>query len=292
MEALLSMNVLPTAATLQLALRGSVLFATIDRPQARNALSLAVREDLARVVDWLRRCEDVRALVLRGSGGNFCGGGDLNDFKRNFELPPPGAGERDAVAVDNRRFGDLLLALRSLPQAVISLVEGDAFGGAVGLICASDIAIGIEATRFAISETSLGVVPAQIAPFVVQRIGVSHALRLALSGLRFDGREALRIGLLHHCVDSSVDAELQLEKILAGIGRCGPQANATTKRLLLRAAADGGGELPALLDWAAERFAERLRSFEGREGVSAFLEKRRAEWAAVDVAAINASALK
>jgi len=129
--------------------------------------------------------------------------------------------------------------------------------------------------RFAMSETGLGVIPAQIAPFVAARVGVSAARRLALTGLRFDGREAARIGLVHQVADDKAGFAAALEKILADIDRCAPGANAATKRLLL---ASRTTPRDALLDDAADAFAAALRGAEAKEGVTAFLEKRPAAW--------------
>ena len=154
-------------------------------------------------------------------------------------------------------------------------IEGAAFGGGLGLASIGDVAICMADARFAMSETGLGVVPAQIAPFVARRIGVPEARRLALTGMRFDGREAGRIGLVHHVCDSAEAFAATLAKVLADINRCAPGANAATKRLLL---ASGTTPLEALLDDAASAFAAALRSGEGREGVTAFLEKRPAAW--------------
>jgi isohexenylglutaconyl-CoA hydratase len=179
------------------------------------------------------------------------------------------------VAQQNRRFGAFLQRFDSLPQTIVLAIEGAAFGGGLGLAAIGDVVIATGETRFAMSETGLGIVPAQIAPFVAARIGVSEARRLALTGLRFDGREAGRIGLVHYVCDDTAALEAKLAAVLAEVGRCAPGANAATKRLLL---ASRSMPLDALLDAAADAFAAALRGEEGREGVNAFLEKRPARW--------------
>jgi isohexenylglutaconyl-CoA hydratase len=192
-----------------------------------------------------------------------------------FKSPPPVPGERDPVAIQNRRFGTFLSRFDSLPQTIVVVVEGAAFGGGLGLAAIGDVVIATAGTRFAMSETGLGIVPAQIAPFVAARVGVPEARRLALTGLRFDGREAGRIGLVHHVCEDVAALEATLAKVLTEIGCCAPGANAATKRLLL---ASRTVPLDPLLDQAADAFAAALRGAEGQEGVTAFLEKRKPGW--------------
>jgi isohexenylglutaconyl-CoA hydratase len=271
------MATFPTFSTLRVQADASVLTVWIDQPATRNALTSAVRAELGELCSYLERDAEFRAVVLRGANGTFCSGGDLRDFKRQFESAPPRAGERDSIALDNREFGVLLSRMQALPHTLVVLVEGAAFAGALGLICVSDVAIALANARFAISESTLGVIPAQIAPFVVARIGLTQARRLALTGLRYDGREAQRLGFVHSVHESLEEAETQLATVLAAVRRCGREANATTKELLLRSARPGVAQ-NELLDWAADRFAERLRSSEGQEGVGAFLAKRSPSW--------------
>lgn len=269
------MSALPTADTLLLSRDGSCLHVSLNRPETRNALTGEVVQELLSVVEFLEGAADIGTVVLRGAGGTFCAGGDIKGFMAQFNTPAPAAGERDPIAVQNRRFGAFLERFDSLPQTIVVAVEGAAFGGGLGLASIGDVALCRADARFAMSETGLGVVPAQIAPFVARRVGVAAARRLALTGMRFDGREAGRIGLVHYVCDSAQALEATLAKVLADINRCAPGANAATKRLLL---ASGVTPLDALLDEAALAFAAALRGAEGREGVTAFLEKRPAAW--------------
>ena len=269
------MSELPACKSLLLAREGARLHVTLNRPESRNALGGEVVQELLAVVGFLEAARDIGSVVLRGAGGTFCAGGDIRGFMAQFETPPPAAGEKDPIAVNNRRFGAFLKRFDGLPQTIVVAVEGAAFGGGLGLAAIGDIVIARADTRFALSETGLGVVPAQIAPFVAARIGVSEARRLALSGQRFDGREAWRIGLVHHLCADTAEFEAVLAKVLADVNRCAPGANAATKRLLL---ASRWTKLDPLLDQAADAFAAALRSDEGREGVAAFLAKRPAAW--------------
>ncbi|MBF2930351.1 isohexenylglutaconyl-CoA hydratase, partial [Pseudomonas aeruginosa] len=176
----------------------------------------------------------------------------------------------------NRAFGSLLEEAQAAPQLLVALVEGAVLGGGFGLACVSDVAIAAADAQFGLPETSLGILPAQIAPFVVRRIGLTQARRLALTAARFDGREALRLGLVHFCEADADALEQRLEETLEQLRRCAPNANAATKALLL---ASESGELGALLDDAARQFAEAVGGAEGSEGTLAFVQKRKPVWA-------------
>ncbi len=263
------MNDLPHCETLLLKFEAGVLHVTLDRPDSRNAMSLAMVGELRAVLAAVNQDRNVRALVLRGAGGHFCAGGDIKDMA--------GARARggDAYRELNRAFGALLEEAQQVPQVLIAVLEGAVLGGGFGLACVSDIAIASTTARFGLPETSLGIVPAQIAPFVVKRIGLTQARRLALSAARFDGAEALRLGLVHF---SEPDAELEqrLQQVLEQVRQCAPGANATTKVLLL---ASEDEPLDALLDRAAGLFADAVLGSEGVEGTMAFVQKRRPKWA-------------
>jgi isohexenylglutaconyl-CoA hydratase len=269
------MTGLPSCSSLLLDREGARLRVTLNRPDTKNALDHEMVTELLAVVDFLAAARDVASVVLRGAGGTFCAGGDINGFLAQFTAPPPAEDAKDPIALNNRRFGSFLERFDGLPQTIVLAIEGAAFGGGLGLACIGDVVVCMADARFAMSETGLGIVPAQIAPFVARRIGVPEARRLALTGTRFDGREALRIGLVHHLCEDQAAFAATLAKLLADIDRCAPGANAATKRLLL---ASRTTPLDALLDDAADAFAAALRSAEGREGVTAFLEKRPAAW--------------
>ena len=158
---------------------------------------------------------------------------------------------------------------------VIAVVDGPAFGGGFGLVCCADIVISTERAKYALSETSLGLVPAQIAPHVINRIGLRASRRLALTGARLDGGEAGRIGLADFVVKSNDEAGEVLAQVLSGIGRCARGANARTKALLFEAQ---WMEAEVFADHAADIFVASLEGPEGREGLAAFAAKRTPEW--------------
>ncbi|MCJ8169028.1 enoyl-CoA hydratase/isomerase family protein [Atopomonas sediminilitoris] len=260
---------LPHCDTLLLKLDAGVLHITLNRPESRNAMSLNMVNELRAVLACVKQNHSVRALVLRGADGHFCAGGDIKDMANARS-----AGSK-AYCELNRAFGSLLEQAQNVPQVVITVLQGAVLGGGFGLACISDVAIAAQDCKFGLPETTLGVIPAQIAPFVVKRIGLTQARRLALTAARFDGAEALRLGLVHYCEPSDALDE-RLTEVLAQVRRCAPIANAHTKALLL---ATEDEPLTSLLDGAAEQFAAAVTGPEGIEGTMAFVQKRPAHWA-------------
>ncbi|MEM7538190.1 MAG: enoyl-CoA hydratase/isomerase family protein [Chloroflexota bacterium] len=247
-------------------------YVTLNRPEVRNALTGEMVAELHAVLDNIENDRTVRTLILRGAGGFFCAGGDIKGFKQVFQ----GALAHEEVAAENRHAGHFFMRVNQLPQTVVMLIEGAAIGGGFGLVCTSDVAIATADTRFALSETSLGIPPAQIAAFVVQRIGFTQTRRLMMTASRFKGEEAAQLGLVHFCVPDAVVLEAKAEETLQQIERCGAQANALTKEILHSTQSQSLGDT---LDMAAHHFATAMLSDEGREGVAAFLEKRKPDWA-------------
>ncbi|MEN5089794.1 enoyl-CoA hydratase-related protein [Pseudomonas protegens] len=264
------MSPLPACQTLLLESRNGVLFITLNRPESRNAMSLQMVEELRTVLAAVRERRSIRALVLRGAAGHFCAGGDLKDMA--------GARARGSVAYRelNRAFGALLEEAQQTTQVLVCVLQGAVLGGGFGLACVSDIAIAEHSAQFGMPETGLGLLPAQIAPFVVRRIGLTQARRLTLTAARFDGAEALRLGLVHFVEADPRALEERLEQQLSQVLRCAPGANAATKALLL---ASVDQPLGPLLDQAAEDFAQAVTGAEGLEGTLAFVQKRKPTWA-------------
>jgi isohexenylglutaconyl-CoA hydratase len=261
---------LPNCQTLLLEQVEGVLYVTLNRPDSRNAMSLAMVEELRAVLRAVRHDQGVRALVLRGAGGHFCAGGDIKD------MASARAKGGDAYRELNRAFGSLLEEAQCAPQVLVAVLEGAVLGGGFGLACVSDIAIAHQDAKFGLPETSLGILPAQIAPFVVRRIGLTQARRLALTAARFDGAEALRLGLVHFSEADDQALVDRLAESLQQIRQCAPGANAATKALLLATETE---HLGSLLDHAAGQFAEAVLSSEGMEGTMAFVQKRKPAWA-------------
>jgi len=265
---------LPQTSHVKLDLRGAVLHLWLDRPELRNALSQQMVREVLATLAAIEADRSVRVVVLRGSGGTFCAGGDIGSMAAALEAPPAGA--PDELRDGNRRFGAMLEAVNTAPQVVIAAVEGHAMGGGFGLACVADITVAAANARFAMSEVMIGVVAAAISPFVVQRIGLTAARRLAVTGERIDGAQAVEVGIAHLCVADAAALDDAVRAACNQVLKCGPVAVAASKRLMLRAA--GPDPMPELLNDAADAFAAAVRGPEGREGTRAFVEKRKPSW--------------
>ena len=252
-----------------------VLHVTLSRPKARNAMSLQMVDELETLLAAILDRRDVRAIVLRGAEGNFCAGGDVKDMAK-ARMNMPAEGEEDPVATVNRAFGRMITAFDRAPQAVVAVLEGAVLGGGFGLACVADVAIAKDDAKFGLPETGLGLPPAQIAPFLVRRLGLSQARRLAVTGGRFDGKAAHAMGLVHELASSDEELGDVLGGVLKQIRRCAPGAIAATKHLMLQV---GAIDHDAVLDEGAKKFAEQARGPEGTEGMTAFVQKRRPHWA-------------
>jgi len=253
---------------------GGVLHVTLARPSARNAMSLRMVDELIAVLQQAESAGDVRAIVLRGAQGHFCAGADLQDMAaaRQREMD----GEADAIAAVNARFGALCGAFARTGIATIAVLEGTVMGGGLGLACVVDVALAGQGAQLRLPETSLGVVPAQIAAFLVERVGMSQARRLAVTGGQLDAAQALAIGLVHEVHADGAALDQALAATLAQILRCAPGAIAATKALMARALHTPSTEL---VEDAARLFARAARGPEGVEGIIAFLQKRAPAWA-------------
>jgi isohexenylglutaconyl-CoA hydratase len=255
--------------TLIVSRTGPVLKVVLNRPEARNALSPVMVHELTQAFEEARADAGIRAVVLMGAGGTFCAGGDLKGMESR-------GSDAGAIAGSNRRFGALLEMADALPKAVIALIEGSAMGGGVGLVAISDWAIADRGAQIGTPEVTVGLVPAQIAPFVVARIGYTQARRLATYGLRLDAQEALRVGLVHETADGPGDLLARGAAAVNQVLRCSPQAVAETKKLVRASTRE---PLGSTLDAAAHTFAAALAG-DAREGIRAFVEKRKPAWAA------------
>lgn len=249
-----------------------VLTITFDRPKIGNALSLLMVHQISDELTKAKEDDSIRVLVFRGAGKHFCAGGDIKDMAKARQKKSE---EGDAIAVLNRSFGTLITRVQNLPKPVVMVVRGAAMGGGFGLVCVGDVILADETAKFRLPETGLGLPPAQIAPFLVSRLGLSKARRLALTGASLRAQEAVDVGLIDECV-SSENLEERLQEILVSILRCAPKASAITKQILLDV---GKVDHESLLDAAAQSFATCARGAEGMEGMMAFLQKRSPSWA-------------
>ena len=254
--------------------RGPFAFATLDRPRARNALDDAMLQGLAEACATVAANAEARALVVRGAGGHFCAGGDFAKFRQLIATPLPPDG-LDPIASANRAFGALLEALASLEVPTVAVVEGAAMGGGVGLAAVCDFVLAAAGARFATPEVTLGLPPAQIAPFVARRLGEAKAKRLLLTGETLEAAAAQALGLVDAIAADTAALDALLDTRLAAFGRAEPKALRETKRLLV---AQRHSPQVAVLDAAALAFAHCLRSGAPLEGMAAFAERRAARW--------------
>lgn len=241
---------------------GPVMRVTLNRPEVRNAFN---DELIARLADTFAGItKETRAVVIAGEGEAFCAGGDLEWMKKAAGYTHE-ENQRDAT-----RLARLFRAIAECPAVVIARVTGSAFGGGCGLVAASDIAIASDDSKFAFSEVRLGLIPATISPFVIPKIGAGHARALFTTGETFGAEHAMRIGLVHEVVSrDQLDEAVGLK--LKAVFSAGQDAIHQSKRLVR--------DHPITLDDAARRLADARSGKEGKEGVAAFLEKRKASFA-------------
>ncbi len=257
--------------TLLIERRGRVSHVTLNRPQLRNAMSLAMVDEL---IAALRAAEEAgdRAIVLRGAGDGINAIRAISALGRAHVLDVASGAEMPAGV--NARFGELCAAYAGTGLPVVAVVEGAVMGGGFGLACVADVVLAGESALFRLPETGLGLVPAQIAPFLVERLGFSEAKRLSVTGGKIDAAEALKLRLVHE-VHAGDALDAALEATLTQIRKGAPDAIAATKTLIRRARLE---DPAALIEDAAAIFAKAARSPEGAEGMTAFLEKRPAKW--------------
>lgn len=250
---------------------------TLNRPETRNAMSLQMVQELRAALAAAER-EGIRVLVLRGAGGHFCAGADLRDMAaarmRLAENPR-------ALEETNAAFGELCAAFAATGIATVAALEGTVMGGGLGLACVADVVLADDSVSLRLPETTLGVVPAQIAPYLVERLGYAEAKRLAVSAARVGAAEALALRLVHAVYPAgSLDAGVAAA--LHTLLQAAPGAVAATKALMAKARFEPAA---GLVGEAAAVFARAALGPEGSEGTAAFLARRRPAWAPPESAA-------
>jgi methylglutaconyl-CoA hydratase len=250
--------------------QGPIGLITFNRPERHNAFDDAVIAEMTESLRSMEAEDGIRMVVLSGAGPSFCAGADLQWMKRMSGFSKE-ENVRDAMAL-----ATLMRTLAHLRKPTLARVHGAAYGGGVGLIACCDIAVGSHHATFALSEARLGLTPAVISPYVVAAIGERAARRYFLSGEKFDAAEAWRLGLLHDIAPDDAEMDERIGQIVESLLDCGPVAQREAKDLI-RAVA-GRPVTSEVIQDTAERIARLRASPEGREGISAFLEKRRAAW--------------
>ena len=244
---------------------------TLNRPDKHNCFDENVIAGLTAAVAAAAGDDGVRVVVLAANGKSFCAGADLEWMRRTA-----GYGHDENYA-DARKLADLLQALYDIRVPTLALVQGAAFGGGAGLIACCDIALAVAEATFAFSEVKLGLIPATISPFVVDAIGPAQARRYFLTAERFDAATARDIGLVHEVVAPPDALSARADAVIGQLLAAAPGALTEAKRLIADVEAAPRGS--ALMDDLARRIAERRASPEGREGVAAFLDRRKPDWA-------------
>lgn len=245
-----------------------VAWLTLNRPEKHNALS---SELIAALADAARRLADdhaVRVVVLTGAGESFCAGGDLGWMKAQM------AADAATRAREARALAAMLGALNALPKPLIARVNGQAYGGGVGMMAVADVAIGVETASFGLTETRLGLIPATIGPYVVARMGEAMARRVFFSGRRFGPAEAVRLHLIARAVPAA-ELDVAVEAEVAPYLECAPGAVAEAKALVRRL---GSRIDEAVIAETIEALLHRWESDEAKEGIDAFFARRKPGW--------------
>lgn len=253
--------------TIRIEHRDAIAWLFLARPDKHNAMSGPMLDELQAAAENLGADESVRAVVLTGEGESFCAGGDLDWMRQQFEAT---RGEREAQAM---KLARMLRALNELPKPLIGRVNGQAFGGGLGMMSVCDVAIAADTARFAFTETRLGLIPATIAPYVVARMGEANARRVFMSARMFDAQEASRLGLVAKVVPAG-----ELDTAIAAETKpylsCSPKAVREAKALIRHIS---GRIDEAMMAHTAARLADCWEG-DAREGVKAFFEKRAPAW--------------
>jgi len=263
------MNVVPAFETLLLDIdaRG-VARLTLNRPDTHNALSATLIGDLRRACDWLNGAKGLRALVLTGAGNTFCAGGDLQWMQQNAKKT------RAERVAESSELALMLRALNDLPLPVIGRINGSAYGGGIGMISVCDIAIAVDTGVYSLTEVRLGLLPANISPYVVARMGEANARRTFLTARRMTATEAQRLGLVSEVVGPE-QLDSAVERELADLLQCAPDAVSATKKLISYVYSH---DISTSAIYTADKLADAWETDEGREGIDAFFAKRSPVW--------------
>ncbi len=265
------MSALPKTTAIQLRREDWVLHLTFNRPERKNALNADMVREVTEVMDAVQDDRSLRAIVLRGAGGNFSAGGDIKGFSQNQS-----ADEEDPVVASNRNYGRMLDRVNQVPQAVIAGIEGASLGGGMGFTCSSDVAIAVDGALFGLPEARLGLIASQVLPLVVERIGLTKARMLAATGARFQAAEAVELGLVHYLVADAGAMEVKIAEVLEQVRGCAAEGVAGNKYIMRLGLTQPREDV---IEAAARQFANAMRTDAAKEGVDAFLNKRKPAWA-------------
>jgi methylglutaconyl-CoA hydratase len=241
---------------------------TLNRPDKHNAMSARMIAELTQVAQALGADASVRVVVLTGAGKSFCAGGDLAWMREQMGM------DRETRSAEARRLAEMLGALDALPKPLIGAVQGNAFGGGVGLCCVCDVTLAADHAQFGLTETRLGLIPATIGPYVIARMGVGRARRVFMSARIFDAAEAVDLGILAKTVRTEDLPEAVEAEIIPYLS-CAPGAVAAAKALARGLGASIGA---AETEKSVRALADRWDDPEAAEGIAAFFDRRKARW--------------
>ena len=242
---------------------------TLNRPDKHNAMSRKMIDELEEAGQYLKTQDSIRLVFLQANGKTFCAGGDLNWMKDQEKK------SKEGKLVEARALAKMLATMNSLPMPLISIVSGSAFGGGLGLISVSDTVIVSQASKFGLTETRLGLIPATIGPFVIKKLGESYGRNVFFSGKIFDAELAYKMGLVHYvCKDKKEIQLLKLQEI-DNILKCSPDAIKKSKELLKSLT---GEKAENFFEITTNILANSWESEEGKQGIKAFFDKKPAPW--------------
>lgn len=256
-------------AAVELEQRGPAAWLWLNRPEVRNALNAEIQELLEKNLKELEAQSRVRVIVIAGRGQAFSAGGDLNRMEQAAKMTK--ARNRKEAG----RFAALLQRIYNYPKPLVARVHGPAFAGGMGLVAACDLVVAAEEAEFCLPEVRIGLVPSMISPYIARALGEPQTRRYMLTGERLAAPEAKRLGFVHECVPAG-ELDATVERIVTQLAKAGPEALAEAKKLLARVAAQPIG--PKLAAETVALLAEVRAGAEAREGIRAFLEKRKPSW--------------
>jgi methylglutaconyl-CoA hydratase len=255
--------------SITLAVADGIARVTLARPVVRNAFNAEVIEELYEAFTGITASDEVRVVVLAGEGRVFCGGADINWMRASLDL------SFEANLGDAERMSDMFRAIDNCPKPVVARIHGAALGGGAGLAAVCDIAIAADDAIFGFTEVKLGIIPAVISPFVLAKIGASHARALFLTGERFSAQRAKEIALIHEVVPAA-ELDEAVNRRLAELGSAGPSAVGAAKLLVHRVLDNSYDESRPI---TTQAIAQQRIAPEAQEGLRAFLERRPATFA-------------
>lgn len=246
----------------------AVAWLTLNRPEKHNALNAQLIDDLRSACRDINADKSIRVVVLTGKGESFCAGGDLAWMKDQAKET------REEKIAGTQQLASMLHDLDTLSKPLIGRINGQAFGGGTGMISVCDVPVGLKATRFAVTDCSLGLVPATISPYVVARMGLANARSYMYNAKPFTGEDAKRLGLLAEAVDDGMLDEA-VEKEIGYFLRCSPVAVEASKKLAQFVATHGFEDN---LVYTADRLADAWETEDGQEGIRCFFAKETPWW--------------